>query len=174
MYKRLTQSQKNFPYVAIHYRQGVGNFAIYPGQSISREIDLQYFKNILQQYFAEKSELKQVVHIFTDSPNSIIYYNPPQDQLYLWEGSPGFKDGTLEIKPLIFTAELLGVDEVVVHSGGDPLEAIEKMAQATLLVTGRSSLSYVAGLMNASGSVYAAPAFWHPKLPQWREGIFNV
>lgn len=162
------------PYIAIHYRQGVGNFAIYPGQSISREIDLAHFKELIQEYYQNTSVNTKVVHVFTDAPSKVIEYNPPKEQLYLWEGTPGFKDGTMRIQPLKFTPELLGVDEIVLHSGGDPLDAIKQMALAEVLFTGRSSLSYVAGILNKQGIVYAAPNFWHPKLREWRIGNPNV
>jgi hypothetical protein len=157
------------PFIAIHYRQGVGNFAIYPGQSLSREIELDYFRIQIQESWAGKDFDNLVVHVFTDAPESKLLYRPPVDQQYLWEGSPGFVDGVLEIQPLTFTASGLGVRDVVIHSGGDPVDAIISMSQASLLILGRSSLSYVAGLLNQNGLVVAAPDFWHPPLSHWKK-----
>ena len=155
-------------YIAIHYRQGVGNFAVYPGQAIPREIDLEYFKSRLNELVDDLDRTRLELHVFTDAPTTVINFKPPVDQLYLWEGTPGFKDGVMTVQPQVFHPEDFGVNKVVVHSGGDPIEAIIQMARASVLITGRSSLSYLAGLMNVSGTVVGAPGFWHPPLKRWK------
>jgi len=155
------------PFIAIHYRQGVGNFAVYPGQSLSREIELEYFRIQIQKFWSGPNYNDLEVHVFTDAPGEKLYYSPPLEQQYLWEGTPGFANGVMEIEPLSFSASGLGVKNVVVHSGGDPLNAILFMSQASLLILGRSSLSYVAGILNQKGLVIAAPDFWHPPLSRW-------
>ena len=156
------------PYIAIHYRQGVGNFVIYPGQAIPREIDLDYFKSRLNELVHEVDRTRLELHVFTDAPTTVINFKPPVDQLYLWEGTPGYKDGVMTVQPHVFCPEDFGVNKVVVHSGGDPIEAIIHMARANVLITGRSSLSYLAGLINVSGTVIGAPKFWHPPLKRWK------
>jgi hypothetical protein len=154
--------------VAIHYRQGVGNFAVYPGQSISREIEIEYFKERIAKYIPS-DKLKEVeVHVYTDSPQQMVKYTPPPEQTYLWEGTPGFTNGVMEVQPLSFNSSTLGVKKVIVHSGGDPVDAILDMATSALLITGRSSLSYIAGLLNSDGIVVSAPQFWHPPLSHWK------
>jgi hypothetical protein len=155
-------------YIAIHYRQGVGNFAVYPGQAIPREIDLNYFKSRLNELVNEVDRSRLELHVFTDAPTTVLNFKPPVDQWYLWEGTPGFKDGIMTVQPQVFCPEDFGVNKVVVHSGGDPIEAIIQMARANLLITGRSSLSYLAGLMNVNGTVVGAPEFWHPSLQGWK------
>ena len=155
------------PYIAIHYRQGVGNFAIYPGQTISREIDVSYFKNCIEKFRNLLPADNYEVHVFTDAPAKSIKYQPPADQVYLWEGTPGFKDGVIEIEAANLNAASLGVSDVIVHSGGDPLDAMLFMSRASLLITGRSSLSYLAGIMNRTGIVVSAPEFWHPSPERW-------
>jgi hypothetical protein len=57
--------------------------------------------------------------------------------------------------------------DINVHSGGNPLEAIALMSKSDLLITSRSSLSYVAGLLNSSGTIVAADQFWHPNPDAW-------
>ena len=155
------------PFIAIHYRQGVGNFVIYPGQTISREIDVSYFKNCIEKFRNLLPSDNYEVHVFTDAPARSIKYQPPADQVYLWEGTPGFEDGVVEIQAANFNATSLGVSDVTVHSGGDPLDAILFMSRASMLITGRSSLSYLAGIMNRSGIVVSAPHFWHPSPKRW-------
>jgi len=164
---KLLELKQDKTCVAIHYRQGVGNFAIYPGQSISREIGIDYFKERISRYFPYGKLDDVVVHVYTDSPQEAINYTPPPEQAYLWEGTPGYANGVMKIQPLNFSPSSLGVKKVVVHSGGDPVDAILDMAAAALLITGRSSLSYIAGLLNSDGVVVSAPNFWHPPLNHW-------
>ena len=49
---------------------------------------------------------------------------------------------------------------------GDPIEALEAMATADLLMMSRSSFSYVAAILNEEGIVIYHP-FWHSPLPEW-------
>jgi hypothetical protein len=98
----------------------------------------------------------------------MVKYTPPPEQTYLWEGTPGFTNGVMEVQPLSFNSSTLGVKKVIVHSGGDPVDAILDMATSALLITGRSSLSYIAGLLNSDGIVVSAPQFWHPPLSHWK------
>jgi hypothetical protein len=155
------------PYIAIHYRQGVGGFVTYPGQSVTREMNIEYFKEEIHKFLGRSYFDDPVVHIFTDAPSVKMQYEPPASQQYLWDGSPGYKAGVMQIQPLVFDAEKLGVRKVEIHSGGDPLDAIIMMASASLLILGRSSLSYVAGLLNEKGVIIPAPLFWHPPLSGW-------
>jgi hypothetical protein len=43
-----------------------------------------------------------------------------------------------------------------------------QMSKAELLILGRSSLSYVAGILSSGKTVVAAPEFWHPPLSNWK------
>jgi hypothetical protein len=166
--KKINPNSKRF--IAIHYRQGVGNHAIYPGQSISREIGMEYFRKQIEIHYSDGESNNLEVHVFTDAPAEKMYYIPPENQRYLWEGTPGFVEGVMEIQPLLFTPTGLGVKNVIIHSGGDPVDAIMLMSQAELLIIGRSSLSYTAGILNQDGVVVAPPGFWHPPLKKWQKG----
>jgi hypothetical protein len=157
-----------YPYIAIHYRQGVGNFAVYPGQAIPREVNLDYFKSRINKFVSEADRSRLELHVFTDAPTSVINFQPPPDQMYLWEGTPGYVDGVMTVQPQVFSPDDFGVSKVVVHSGGDPIDAMIQMARASVLIVGRSSLSYIAGIMNEGGTVVGAPEFWHPSLARWR------
>jgi hypothetical protein len=48
----------------------------------------------------------------------------------------------------------------------DPIETLEALATADLLIMSRSSFSYLAALFNQTGAVVYAP-FWHPPIPGW-------
>jgi precorrin-6B methylase 1 len=58
---------------------------------------------------------------------------------------------------------------VEVVRGGSALDAIKRMADADVLIQSKSSLSYVAGILNKEGVVYYPPKFWHPKLRGWKQ-----
>lgn len=53
-----------------------------------------------------------------------------------------------------------------VHVNLDPVSPLAAMATSDLLVTGHSSYSYLAGMLNRTGMVICHP-FWHPPLPSW-------
>lgn len=160
--------------VVVHHRQGVGGKAIYPGQKIARELDISYFIRILDQIKLKYEKCQSgdlQISIHTDAPQEEVIYSPPEDQLELWEGTPNFRDG----KVLIIGASLKDIFlkhgySVDVKSGGDPLDAILEMSQADYLITARSSLSYVGGVLNLSGKVFSAPGFWHQPLNNWIRG----
>ena len=111
---------------------------------------------------------EQKIYIFTDAPQEDLKFIPKNNQKVHWEGTPGFVEGNLYVRGndlrKSFQSKGLGVEVV---SGGDPIEAIAIMSQASYLIISRSSLSYVAGLLNRTGSVYYAADFWHPKPSTW-------
>ncbi|MBX9578102.1 MAG: hypothetical protein K2W97_06470 [Chthoniobacterales bacterium] len=49
---------------------------------------------------------------------------------------------------------------------GDPIEALQSLATADLLIMSRSSFSYVAGVLNHKGIIVSHP-LWHTALPHW-------
>jgi hypothetical protein len=162
------------PTVVVHHRQGVGGKAIYPGQRIARELDIAYFIRILDQIKStyENCLAGQLnISIHTDAPQEEINYSPPKEQLELWEGTPNYRDGKVTIIGTslseIFQSHGYSVS---INIGGDPLDAILEMSHADYLVTARSSLSYVGGLLNSSGRVFSAPGFWHRPLNTWVNG----
>mgnify|MGYP002085246882 FL=1 len=48
---------------------------------------------------------------------------------------------------------------------GDPIDTLRQMARADIIVTAKSSFSYVAGLLTHGLVIYEP--FWHPKQPSW-------
>lgn len=155
--------------VVIHHRQGVGGQVIYPGQSIPRELQMNYFINVLNEITTrvDKSLLRILIH--TDSPVNDLAYAPGKDQLHLWDGTPNFDNGKVQIKSSdIYEVFSTAGYKVSIHYGGDPLDAIRDMASADYLIMARSSLSYIGGILNRHGTVYAAPGFWHKSLPNWK------
>ena len=157
--------------VVIHYRQGVGGFALYPGQNIPREIPLAVFAARVEKVVQSLPENQRVrIVVLTDAPETEIVFVPPAEQLVLWEGTPGFSNGVMTIKPTKFDElEKLSKLPLQVLRGGDPLDTILRMASANVLLTGKSSLSYMGGLLNHIGQVYFPKDFWHRPLRNWQE-----
>jgi hypothetical protein len=160
-------SEFSHPIISIHYRQGVGGGVIYPGQKISRELPPSYFLLKLKSAYGEW-KLNSPINLFTDAPVEDLTYSPDADQSHHWEGTPGFSNGQMKVRGndlhSYFAENNL---EVAVRVGGNPLEAIAIMSKSDLLITSRSSLSYVAGLLNSTGTIIAADGFWHPSPRMW-------
>jgi hypothetical protein len=150
--------------ISIHYRQGVGGKAIYPGQKIPRELDADYFIAILRRLATKDRSIT----IFTDAPESDFEFVPTKEQLHLWVDTPGFHKGVVSVKGLNLEKYFSSAGyDVNVVSGGSLLEALISMAKSETLIMSRSSLSYVAALLNKSSQIYYPSEFWHPPLARW-------
>jgi hypothetical protein len=156
--------------IVIHYRQGVGGYAIYPGQRIPREIYLEKFGSKLAEIESELPRLAATeITVLTDAPDTETKYVPPRNQIELWEGTPGFSNGEMTIKPTSF--EYLNKFSALplrIIRGGDPLEAIQIMSNSDILLIGKSSLSFVGGLLNQMGQIYCPTDFWHRPMKHWK------
>jgi hypothetical protein len=156
--------------IVLHYRQGVGGFALYPGQNIPRETPLESYARTIENILSSiKSKNRPHILVLTDAPDEVTYFVPPRDQQILWEGTPGFENGRMTIKPIDFNMlkQRSGL-EVSVIRGGNPLEAIKAMATADYLLMSKSSLSYVGAILNTDGNVYYPVEFWHRPLSNWK------
>jgi|1048.fasta_scaffold03546_5 hypothetical protein len=153
--------------IYIHYRQGAGGHAVYPGQKLSRELPISFYLNRVNTILSSSPLLKKVF-VFTDAPKNSFEYIPLSEQRFHWEGMPGFTMEVLHIdgNNLEDKFSSLGIN-VEIMRGGDPLEAVAIMSSATYLITSRSSLSYLAALFNKSGHIYPAEGFWHPTPSNW-------
>lgn len=163
---------RNFDEIVIHYRQGPGNFAVYPGQRISRQMSINYFLIQLTTLAGTLDVSKMKLKVYTDAPRNNLVFQPPPDQLLLWEGTPGFERGKVtyvgnDLESVIEPIALqLGLS-FTIERNADPLQMVIQMARSSILITSRSSLSYVGGLFNTQGRVFAAPKFWHQNPDSW-------
>lgn len=159
--------------VAIHYRQGTGGFPVYPGQKLSRQIDLDVYAKILRKFLDKLPRTESIrITVFTDSPQEEINFSPPKEQLSQWIGTPGFDGSKITITPTNFQPiKSFASNRVIVsiQHGGNPLDAFAFMTQADVLMMSRSSLSYLAGLLNLNGEVYFPINFWHSPLSSWKK-----
>ncbi len=168
-----TKLENNGASIAIHYRQGVGGFPIYPGQKISRQIDLDNYTNLLRKCIDDLREAERIgITVFTDSPQEETNFTPPKEQLVQWLGTPGFDGNKVTIIPTDFQPiKSLASNRVSVsiEHGGNPLDAFAVMTQVDVLIMSRSSLSYLAGLLNLNGTIYFPTNFWHSPLRSWKK-----
>ena len=107
--------------------------------------------------------------MFTDAPPSDIQYEPPLEQTELWSTSPRFNAGIMNVKgnDLSIILKKYG-EKCTIHIGGNPISAISLMSKSNYLIMGRSSLSYVASILNLNGTIYYPPNFWHPPMSHWK------
>ncbi len=157
------------PTISIHYRWGVGGKQIQKGESITRELDFEYYLKVVEDIKSRYPSVKYRIVIVTDAPGKSLVYKPPKEQKSLWIGSPGFSRdmNTIEVSGIDMHELFGGLGmEVEVVSGGSPMEAIAILANAEHLIMSRSSLSFVAGLLSKA-EVYFPASFWHKPLKNW-------
>ena len=152
----------------IHYRQGVGSFAIYPGMKQPRQIPLEIYISRIKE-LQESEDDSLVVTVLTDAPPRQTEYSVPKEQSHLWEGTPAFSNGTMKISALDIKEVFIqnGINAKVIL-GGDPLDAILLMANAKVFLMSKSSLSYIGALLSNSENIFYPRGFWHPKLSKWK------
>jgi len=157
-----------FGQIAIHYRHGVGGFVNYHKQSISRQLQDSYYLDCIELLKLEVNRGEKIL-LFTDAPLEALDFIPPPNQVRNWVGSPNFDGKKIrinksEVGPIFQNS---GLNIEFIH-GGDPLEALAIMANARILIIGRSSFSYVGGLLNKHGQVIYPRSFWHSPLRGWK------
>ena len=155
--------------VAVHYRRGVGGFAIQRGERISREIAGNYFAAIAKEVIDAHRIPDLQLKIFTDSPTEDVVFTPPNVQFDLWTNSPSFSEGAMHVLGLNVQDYFKDISaDVEVFYGGDPLEVIKSLSAADHLILSRSSFGYVAAILNDGGKVYFPSQFWHTPMKGWR------
>jgi hypothetical protein len=155
--------------VVVHYRQGVGGFAVYPGQKLSRQLPLSYFIDLIHRIQDDIQHRTLNVCVLTDAPPGNMRYKILDSQIANWENAPNIEGGEMKIHGLSFSdlTQIPGI-EVEVRVGGNPIEALAIMSKAEKLLIGRSSLSYVGALLNADGEIFFPQDFWHPPMRGWK------
>jgi hypothetical protein len=105
--------------------------------------------------------MAHVIRMHTEVPPRAYTLYPGDPGLYFQLDRPGTIDpATYALEDF---ADLPGLEIV---ANVDALEVLDDFASADVLVLSRSSLGYLAGLLNPHGLVVWAP-WWHPPLPDW-------
>jgi hypothetical protein len=155
--------------IAVHYRRGVGGFAVQRGERVSREIPGKYFVALVREIIDahQSSEIK--LFVFTDSPTEDVIFTPPSNQSHLWTNSTSFSEGKMHVLGLDIEDVFRGISvDVKVIYGGDPLDVIKNLASADHLILSRSSFGYVGAILNNEGRVYFPSQFWHAPMKNWQ------
>ena len=125
------------------------------------------FKNMLVPV-PLKSDESVVVHLRRGSDTTANVRYEKDETLFTWLLNLIDQYPNNSIR--VYTNELFELPSqfqnlVTVDYQSNPFEAITHMANCEILVIAKSSMSYVAALMN-NGVVYC-PYFWHPKMKGW-------
>ena len=159
--------------IVVHYRSGVGGMAVQKGEKFPREINSEYYIDIIDSIIltlGDSVEFKIIV--FTDAPPADLEYKPPREQFDLWSNSPRFEAGIMKVLGNDLSKRFAKYgNNCFINVGGNPLEAIEIMSRADYLIMGRSSFSYIAAILNYSGTIYYPSNFWHPPMSEWKISI---
>lgn len=169
MHRLQSQQNTTTKSIAVHYRQGVGGFVVYPGMKVPRQIPIDWYSRRLKKIIKEDYRNFNVT-LYTDAPKKPLTFSPPEDQQHLWVGTPGFSNKNLHISEFDPSQALSSaVGTLQVKIGGDPLSTIMDISNSDYILLSRSSLSYVAALLAPkSTKVFYPKDFWHPKLKGWR------
>ncbi len=154
--------------LGIHYRRGVGGMAVQKGESISRELNPNYFTEIANRVLKDRLPATTKILLYTDAPKNDLEFLPPPGQSDLWKNSPRFENGVMSVlgadPEILFTA--LDTAPKVIQ-GGNPLQAIRELAGLDILIMSRSSFSYIGAILNTCGKIYFPKSFWHTPMIGW-------
>ena len=158
----LTPSRSSLK-LAVHYRNVPGDFSTYPGESQTRQIQLLRMKKVISRAIKDSAFVNFKLVVYTDAPPKNMWVDVFPSQENLWIGTPGFSNGKLQLQGRNLKREFgIFSQDVEIIVGGDPLETIMKLATADVLITSKSSLSYVPAILFRNSRIYSPLEFWHP------------
>lgn len=152
----------------IHHRQGAGNFTIYPGQSITRELRLENYIQVINR-LKLRNDFGGFLTLLTDAPEEDFLYTPLLQSSFDWRKMPTFRNESI----LIHSQDFESINKIhdltfEVIRGGNPIESFKLMLKCKVLIISRSSFSYLPALLNVDAEVYFPKNFWHSPLKDWR------
>lgn len=138
----------------------------------SRHVDIRWYIDIMRILASALNELKleYSVTIHTDAPRAQTNWRPldiSADTELFWKSAHVMDSRRqINLQPIDFQSEFHFVDDLNVVREVDPIIAWNLMASADVLLTGRSSFSFVGALMNVSG-LKLVPEFKHKYPSGW-------
>lgn len=132
----------------------------------SRSVEISWYVDILKfiDDLLLNLGLKYRVTIHTDAPLEQINWKPLDLSAAtekFWKSADVMQeDRGILLNPIDFKNEFKFVEKLEVVRNIDPVQAWEMMSMADVLILGRSSFSFVAGLVNNHG-IIIAPTFRH-------------
>lgn len=156
--------------IVLHIRRTTQEDFVLRGESEPRSLPIDYYKGKLRKILASldlKSEYE--ITVFTDIPKTAIQFKPRTQDLEVWRrAGHEFIGEKIQVETLDLEKEFeefMPLIEII--SGGDPLDAITQMSSADYFVMSRSSLSYLAGILNQNGKIFNPPSFSIAPLSNW-------
>lgn len=149
--------------ISLHYRSVPGGFTIYPGENRTRQLDTSRVAKVLKRVTNRQGGSDPRIKLFTDAPERNMRVPVANFQQHIWEETPGYENGFLYIEG-INMREVFGSfsQRIEIIVGGDPINALVQMSRSKTLIMSKSSLSYVACLLNRNQDTYSPLEFWHP------------
>ena len=151
-------SRSNVFRIAIHVRRGE-LYAIFG----DRMLPNSYYVHcaMRSQEILRKIDIPFVCELYTEIPSKTFTVTPQHHGI----------DGRISVN-LTFDPAMNRVEDFDVLSNlhkfinSDPIDTLRRMSTADALIMSRSSFSYVAAILNASGVIIYHP-FWHSPLKDW-------
>jgi hypothetical protein len=151
--------------ISLHHRSGTGSMVVQSGQKISREVSLKETSMLIRE-LSIRNNLNKLT-VYTDASQQPFIFKLLKRDLASWKDVSGTEGQQILVGSESFEElTALGM-EVEIRRGGNPLQAILGMSRSNVLITSRSSFSYVAAILTKSQNVYVPKDFWHPPLPGW-------
>lgn len=168
-FSQIRESKRQKIKIAIHYRYPLS--ATKNPDSVDRHVSPQRIVDALIKFVPDfiLNRKDYVLIICTDAPSKTGVYKPPRDQIddFKIRGILQKEKIYFEKRNLLNTEfKLLSPDKIIY--GGNPLEAFKILLTSDYLFSGKSSFSYLAGILNKSQNVFIENNFWHSKLPGWK------
>jgi hypothetical protein len=159
--------------IDLHIRRAVAPKVGRDGKPYDRYVPTEWYQEVLNLVvpFLQERGLKCEIRIHKDIPEG--RWKVPEDTspgtLAMWTHHNFIDaDGYLIDMSEDLRSKFTQYGPVELAQGWDPLEAIESMAQADVLILCASSLSYVAGLLRGDNSTIS-PYFFHSAPSSWSQ-----
>ena len=144
--------------IAVHVRRGDLLF-----RESQRLLGIDYYLNVIRRLEVILDELKldRQYELYTELPTK----SPPQGLDGESSRDPALNglDSNAEARMI---AQFDAVPNLVKYINTDPIEAIERMATASVVIMSHSAFSYLPSLLNVRG-VIIYHRFWHMPLRNW-------
>jgi hypothetical protein len=152
------QKSKDYIDIAVHIRRGDGVIVYQPERLLPDE----YYINLINiiSNILNQQNIAHKFTIFSERPTKKVILTPEHHSL------KGRFTEYKEIDENLYNFDKFNdIPNLEFNINTDPMETLEDMINANILITSISSFSYLAGLFNKNLVLYYP--FWHPILENW-------
>jgi hypothetical protein len=169
--------------VDCHIRRAIVPEFMADGSVNPRYTKNSYYLNTIKHIseISKKRNLDLLIRIHTDLSSEVqglweIPKDISRDTVNYWKTLGIVNDEKLVLSEETFFNELAKYGSIQILSDIDPISAWQNMENADILISSKSSFSYVGGLLRGVKPVFYCD-FWHSGLPTWvkinEESIIN-